>query len=136
MILDDKVLRNDLRNILHSAAEKGFLTEAEGRFTDQLFERIDSEIARKTKDLNRLEGSIHQLRLTKGLIINMIKESIAAAERAKAREETMDRIRSGKAARETLVIEEEPEEVKEKEEPKRGITKKTTTRKKREKKDK
>jgi hypothetical protein len=130
MILDDKVLRNDLRNILQSAAEKGFLTEAEGRFTDQLFEKIDLEVARKTKDLNRLEGSIHQLRLTKGLIINMIKESIAAAERAKAREETMDRIRSGKAARETLVIETEPEEEETK------TTKKKSTRKKRETKDK
>ena len=68
---------------------------------------MDKEIERKTIDKLRLEGEIQQLRLTKRLIVDLIKDSISAHERATAREETTARIRSGKAARETAVIEEQ-----------------------------
>jgi len=123
-VLDDKVLRDTLRQVLDSASKAGYLTDAEAGFTNKLFKKIDSEIERKVTDKNRLEGQIHQLKLTKSLIINMVKDSVAAAERAKAREETAERIRSGKAAREVVVIEEQIVEEEEKPKARRTRTKK------------
>jgi hypothetical protein len=124
MVLDEKVLRDTLRQVLDNASKAGYLTESEAGFTERLFKKLDGEIDRKTRDKNRLEGEIHQLKLTKGIIINMIKDTVAAAERAKAREETADRIRSGRAARETTVIEEQIVDEKPKKTARRKRTKK------------
>lgn len=107
MLLEDGALRDALRAILDRAANEGHLVTEEVGLVNNLFERIDKEITRKTKDLTRLEGEIHQLKLTKRIIIDMIKDSIAASERAVAREETYKRMKEGKAARETVVVEEE-----------------------------
>ena len=124
MLLEDKNVRNALRQVLDSAAKEGYLSQDEVTFTDNLFKKIDVEITRKTKSFHQLEGEIQQLHLTKKLIIDMIKEAIAAKERAKAREETADRIRSGKAARETFVIEEQIVEKEEKPKARRTHKKK------------
>jgi hypothetical protein len=132
MPLEDKNLRDALRQVLDNASKEGFLTPEEAGFTNTIFKKLDSEIVRKTKTLHQLQGEIQQLKLTKRLIIDMIKDSIAAKQRAKAREETMDRLRSGKAARETTVVEEEVEIVEEKapSSAKRKRTKKTTKKEK------
>jgi len=103
--MDDKQLRDALRSVLDQAHNEGHLAAEEVNFVNRLVKKMDKEIERKTVDKLRLEGEIQQLRLTKRLIIDLIKDSVAAHERAQAREETMDRIRSGKAARETTVIE-------------------------------
>jgi hypothetical protein len=124
--LDDKKIRDALRKVLDSAAEKGYLSVQEAAFTNMLFDRLDREVEQKTKEFIRLDGQIKQLRLTKQVVIDMIKDSIAARERAEAREETYNRLREGRAARETLVIEEEEKEEK-KAPAKRKTTKKKTT---------
>jgi len=125
MPLENKNLRDVLRKVLDNASKDGFLTPEEAGFTNTIFKKLDDEIVRKTKTLHQLEGEIQQLKLTKRLIIDMIKDSIAAKQRAKAREETMDRLRDGKAARETVVVEQEIV----KEETPKTTTKKTTTKK-------
>ena len=121
-MLEDKNIRSALRTVLDSAADQGFLSAEQGAFTEMLFDRIDREIEQKTKEHIRLDGQIKQLTLTKQLVINMIKDSIKAAERAKAREETYARMKEGKAARETVVVEEDKP-------AKKTTTKKTTTKK-------
>ena len=105
--MDDKQLRDALRSILDQAHNEGHLVIEEVNFINKLVKKMDKEIERKTVDKLRLEGEIQQLRLTKRLIVDLIKDSISAHERAQAREETTARIRSGKAARETAVIEEQ-----------------------------
>jgi len=105
--MDDKKLRDALRSILDQAHNEGHLVIEEVNFVNKLVKKMDKEIERKTVDKLRLEGEIQQLRLTKRLIVDLIKDSISAHERATAREETTARIRSGKAARETAVIEEQ-----------------------------
>ncbi len=116
MLLEDAAMRDALRKILDRAVNEGHLISEEVGIVDNLFEKFDKEIARKTKELTRLEGEIHQLKLTKRLVIDMIKDTIKASERAQAREETFQRMKEGKAAREAIFVEEEekPEEEKKK----------------------
>jgi hypothetical protein len=116
MLLEDAAMRDALRKILDRAVNEGHLISEEVGIVDNLFEKFDKEIARKTKELTRLEGEIHQLKLTKRLVIDMIKDTIKASERATAREETFQRMKEGKAAREAIFVEEEekPEEEKKK----------------------
>jgi hypothetical protein len=112
--MEDAQIREALRNVLDKAHNEGYLVIEEVNLINKFLKKLDKEIDRKTTDKLRLEGEIQQLRLTKRLIIDMVKDSVAAAERAKAREETVDRIRSGKSARETVVIEEQIVEEEEK----------------------
>ena len=125
MLLEDAAMRDALRQILDRAVNEGHLISEEVGIVNNLFERFDKEITRKTKELTRLEGEIRQLKLTKRLVIDMIKDTIAASERATAREETFQRMKEGKAAREAIFVEEE-EKPKEEEKPpaKRKRTKK------------
>ena len=116
MLLEDAAMRDALRQVLDRAVNEGHLISEEVGIVNNLFERFDKEITRKTKELTRLEGELHQLKLTKRLVIDMIKDTVAASERAQAREETFQRMKEGKAAREAIFVEEEekPEEVKKK----------------------
>jgi hypothetical protein len=125
MLLEDAAMRDALRKVLDRAVNEGHLISEEVGIVNNLFERFDKEITRKTKDLTRLEGEIRQLKLTKRLVIDMIKDTIKASERATAREETFQRMKEGKAAREAIFVEEE-EKPKEEEKPpaKRKRTKK------------
>ena len=122
--MEDAQIREALRNVLDKAHNEGYLVIEEVNLINKFLKKLDKEIDRKTTDKLRLEGEIQQLRLTKRLIIDMVKDSVAAAERAKAREETVDRIRSGKSARETVVIEEQIVEEEEKPKARRSHTKK------------
>lgn len=118
--MDDIQLREALRNILDQAHNEGHLVIEEVNFVNKFVKKIDKEIERKTIDRLRLEGELQQLRLTKRLIVDLIKDSVAATERAKVREETMTKLRSGEGAREKAIIEEQivdeekPEKVKRK----------------------
>ena len=116
MLLEDAAMRDALRQVLDRAVNEGHLISEEVGIVNNLFERFDKEITRKTKELTRLEGELHQLKLTKRLVIDMIKDTVAASERAQAREETFQRMKEGKAAREAIFVEEEekPEEEKKK----------------------
>jgi len=118
--MDDTQLREALRTILDQAHNEGHLVIEEVNFVNKFVKKIDKEIERKTIDRLRLEGELQQLRLTKRLIVDLIKDSVAATERAKVREETMTKLRSGESAREKAIIEkqivdeEKPEKAKRK----------------------
>jgi len=118
--MDDKQLRDALRTILDQAHNEGHLVIEEVNFVNKFVKKIDKEVERKTIDRLRLEGELQQLRLTKRLIVDLIKDSVAATERAKVREENRAKLRSGESAREAAIIEEKivdkekPEKVKRK----------------------
>ncbi len=116
MLLEDAAMRDALRKVLDRAVNEGHLISEEVGIVNNLFERFDKEITRKTKELTRLEGELHQLKLTKRLVIDMIKDTVSASERAQAREETFQRMKEGKASREAIFVEEE-EKPKEEEKP-------------------
>ena len=126
MLLEDAALRDALRQVLDRAVNEGHLVQEEIGLVQNLFERLDKEIERKLNEKLRLEGELKQLKLTKRLVVDMIKDTISASERAQAREETFSRMKEGKAAREAIVIEKEDEEKPEEKKP--------TSRRKREKK--
>jgi hypothetical protein len=128
MLLEDAAMRDALRKVLDRAVNEGHLISEEVGIVNNLFERFDKEITRKTKDLTRLEGEIRQLKLTKRLVIDMIKDTIKASERATAREETFQRMKEGKAAREAIFIEDE-EKPKEEEKKAPAKRKRSTTKK-------
>jgi len=104
--MDDKQLRDALRTILDQAHNEGHLVIEEVNFVNKFVKKIDKEVERKTIDRLRLEGELQQLRLTKRLIVDLIKDSVAATERAKVREENRAKLRSGESAREAAIIEE------------------------------
>ena len=83
--MDDKQLRDALRSVLDQAHKEGHLVVEEVNFVNRFIKKIDKEIERKTVDKLRLEGEIQQLRLTKRLIVDLIKDSVSAHERAKAK---------------------------------------------------
>ena len=126
MLLEDAALRDALRQVLDRAVNEGHLVQEEIGLVQNLFERLDKEIERKLNEKLRLEGELKQLKLTKRLVVDMIKDTISASERAQAREETFSRMKEGKAAREAIVVEKEEEEKPEEKKP--------TSRRKREKK--
>ena len=104
--MDDTQLRDALRTILDQAHNEGHLVIEEVNFVNKFVKKIDKEVERKTIDRLRLEGELQQLRLTKRLIVDLIKDSVAATERAKVREENRAKLRSGESAREAAIIEE------------------------------
>ena len=114
MLLEDAAMRDALRKILDRAVNEGHLISEEVGIVNNLFERFDKEITRKTKELTRLEGELHQLKLTKRLVIDMIKDTVSASERAQAREETFQRMKEGKASGEAIFVEEEEKPKEEK----------------------
>ena len=114
MLLEDAAMRDALRKVLDRAVNEGHLISEEVGIVNNLFERFDKEITRKTKELTRLEGELHQLKLTKRLVIDMIKDTVSASERAQAREETFQRMKEGKASREAIFVEEEEKPKEEK----------------------
>jgi len=122
--MDDKQLRDALRTILDQAHNEGHLVIEEVNFVNRFVKKIDKEIERKTIDKLRLEGELQQLRLTKRLIVDLIKDSVAATERAKVREETMAKLRSGESAREAAIVEKKIVDKEESKPTKRKRTKK------------
>lgn len=117
MLLEDAALRDALRQVLDRAVNEGHLVQEEIGLVQNLFERLDKEIERKLNEKLRLEGELKQLKLTKRLVVDMIKDTISASERAQAREETFQRMKEGKAAREAIVVEKEEKEKPEEKKP-------------------
>ena len=82
-----------LRSILFKAEEKKLVSKEEVGFITALVNRYRADVERKIKQLYTLQGEIAQLKNNELMIINMLENVIAAAERDEARQETMKRIR-------------------------------------------
>jgi hypothetical protein len=96
-MLDNRTDRNKLRRVVMGAEDREVITKEEAGFIVNLVERFRSDIERKVKQLHALQGEISQLKTNEQIIIDLVQNMVAAAERDLARQETMNKL---KAARE------------------------------------
>lgn len=108
-MLDERADRNKLRSVVMNAEDREIITKEEAGFVVSLVERFRSDIEKKIKQLHVLQGEIAQLKVNEQVIMDLIQNMVAAAERDLARQETMNKL---KAARE--VQEERREALKDK----------------------
>jgi hypothetical protein len=108
-MLTDRGERNKLRQVVMNAEDREMITKEEAGFIVTLVERFRSDIEKKVKQLHALQGELAQLKANEQIIIELVQNMVAAAERDLARQETMNKL---KAARE--VQEERREAVRDK----------------------
>ena len=83
-----------LRTIADKAKDDDIITTEEYGFIFTLVEKYRSEIDRKIKQMDILRGQILQLQANEKIIVDLISNLIKAAERSKAREESIERLKS------------------------------------------
>lgn len=96
----NKAERNKFRNVVMKAEDKKIITKEEAGFIVMLVDRFRRDIEQKVKQFHVLQGEISQLRVNEKIIVDLVENMVAAAERDIARRATMDRIR-GKDSEET-----------------------------------
>jgi hypothetical protein len=97
--------RNKLRQVVNRAKLEDIITQEEAGFVITLVERFRSDIDKKIKDLHVLEGQIAQLRINEQIIIQLIENMVAAAERDLARQETMEKLKAAREIEEARIAE-------------------------------
>jgi len=95
-MLEDRAERNKLRSVVLNAEKREIITKEEAGFVVSLIERFRLDIEKKVKALHMLQGEIGQLKSNEQVIINMIENMVAAAERDIARQETMARLKESR----------------------------------------
>jgi len=95
MIVDTPNREEDskLRSILFKAEEKKLVSKEEVGFITALVKRYRADVDRKVKQLYVMQGEIAQLKNNELMIVKMLENVIAAADRDEARRETIARIR-------------------------------------------
>jgi hypothetical protein len=106
---DNREKRNKLRHIIDKAAKNNMMGPEEVGFIITLTERFRVDIEKKIRQLHMLQGEIAQLRSNEQVIINLVEQMLAAADRDKARRDTYNKIR-GIDSEETDAAEEEEED--------------------------
>ena len=96
-MLESRTYRNKLRSVVMNAEDREVITKEEAGFVVTLVERFRLDIERKVKQLHALQGEIAQLKANEQIIMELVQNMVAAAERDLARQETMNKL---KAARE------------------------------------
>jgi len=89
-MLKDRAERNRLRQAIMAAEKKQLVSKEEIGFVVTLIERFRSEMEKKQKAADILQGEIAQLRFNESIIMNLIENMIAAAERAYQREQKFE----------------------------------------------
>ena len=87
---------NRVRGIIDKAQEKELITTDEVGFISILVNRFRADIERKTQQLHILSGELAQLRANEKIIVDVVENIIAASERDKARQETLENIKNAK----------------------------------------
>ncbi len=105
-MLEDRGNRNKLRHVVDKAAKKNMMSKEEAGFIVTLTERFRLDIEKKIRQLHMLQGEIAQLRSNEQIMINLVEQMLAAADRDKARQDTYNKIR-GIDSEETEAAEEE-----------------------------
>lgn len=95
-MLEDRAQRNKLRSVVINAEKREIITKEEAGFVISLIERFRLDIEKKVKSLHMLQGEIGQLKANEQIIVNMIENMVAAAERDIARQETMARLKEAR----------------------------------------
>ena len=96
-MLRNREERNTLRGVVMNAEDREVITKDEAGFVVTLVERFRADIEKKVKQLHSLQGEIAQLKANEQIIMEVVQNLVAAAERDLARQETMNKL---KAARE------------------------------------
>lgn len=92
-MLEDRGQRNKLRQTVMKAEQSSVVTKEEAGFITTLVNRFRVDIEKKIKQLHMLEGQISQLKINEQIIMHLVENMIAAAARAQARQETIEKIR-------------------------------------------
>jgi hypothetical protein len=95
-MLEDRGQRNKLRSVVMNAEDRKVMTKEEAGFVVSLVERFRTDIEKKVKQLHILQGEIAQLKINEQIIVELIENMIAAAERDIARQETMRRLKEAR----------------------------------------
>jgi len=95
-MLDDRITRNRLRSVVSNAEDREIITREEAGFVVSLVDRYRMDIEKKIKQLHVLQGEILQLKNNETIIIDLIENMVAAAERDLARQETMTRLKAAR----------------------------------------
>lgn len=93
-MIDSRDDRNQLRKIIMAAEDGNIVSQDELGFIVSLVERFRRDVDKKTKQLYLIQGEIAQLKANEAIIINLIENLIAAAERDKARQSLCDSIKN------------------------------------------
>jgi len=99
-MLEQRQDRNKLRNVVLNAEDRKVISKEEVGFIVALVERFRSDIEKKVKQLNILSGEIAQLKINEQIIIDLVENMIAAAERDIARQETMRKLKEAREVQE------------------------------------
>ena len=84
---------NTLRIMIDKADDKDILSKSEIGFIIQLVEKFRADIEKKVRLSQIIQGEINQLKANEKIIIDLISNIIAAAERDEVRQTTMEAIR-------------------------------------------
>ncbi len=112
-MFEDREQRNKLRQIVMKAERNNVVTKEEAGFVTTLVNRFRIDIEKKIKQLHMLEGQISQLKVNEQIIIHLIENMIAAAERAQARQDTIEKIRGSDSEESEAADLDEGDQVKE-----------------------
>ena len=88
--------RNKLRSVVINAQNKEAITREEAGFVIMLIERFRADIDKKIKEMHVMQGQINQLKNNEQVIIQLIENITAAAERDLARRETMSKLKDAR----------------------------------------
>lgn len=95
-MLENKEERTKLRHAIMNAEQRKIITKEEVGFIVALVERFRSDIEKKIKMLNILQGEVSQLKINEKIILDLVNNMIAAAERDVARQETMVKLKEAR----------------------------------------
>lgn len=95
-IIEGRVERNKLREIIFAAEEERVITKEEVGFIVTLVERFRADIEKKFKQIHIIQGEINQLKVNEQTIVSIVQNLISSAERDKARRETMTKLKEGR----------------------------------------
>ena len=98
--IDNRAERNKLRSVVLNAEDRQIMTKEEAGFVVSLVERFRNDIEKKIKQLHVLQGEISQLRTNESIIVDLIENMIASAERDIARQETMTKLKAAQEIKE------------------------------------
>ena len=99
-MLESRQDRNKLRSVVMTAEDRKVISKEEVGFIVALVERFRSDIEKKVKQLNVLQGEIAQLKINEQVIIDLVENMISAAERDIARQETMRKLKEAREVQE------------------------------------
>jgi len=92
-MLKDRAERNRLRQVIMAAEKKNIVSQEEIGFIVTLVERFRADLDVKMRQLSVLQGEIAQLKFNERIIMDLIENMIAAAERAQSRQEKFDKMK-------------------------------------------